>query len=78
MGTDMLESMGHTLRIGNNITISLEPDTLEETQRLFDALSAGGSDVMPLQPMFWGSYWGTCLDRYGIRWMFDCAITDAG
>lgn len=71
MGTDILESMGHTLKIGNNTTINLEPDTLEETHRIFDALSQGASDVMPLQPMFWGAHWGTFLDRFGIRWMFN-------
>jgi PhnB protein len=73
MGTDMLESMGHQLKIGNNTTINLEPDTKEETDRLFKALSAGGSDIMAPQDMFWGSYWGVCLDRFGIRWMFNCA-----
>lgn len=73
MGTDMLESMGHKLNIGNNVTINLEPDTREETERLFNALSEGGSGIMPLQDMFWGAYWGCCLDRFGIRWMFNCA-----
>ena len=72
MGTDMLESMGHTLRIGNNTTINLEPDTLAETQRLYDALADGATECMPLQPMFWGAHWGACLDRFGIRWMFNC------
>jgi PhnB protein len=71
MGTDMLESMGHHLKIGNNTTINLEPDTREETERLFRALSDGASDVAPLQDMFWGAYWGCCLDRFGIRWMFN-------
>ena len=71
MGTDMLESMGHQLKIGNNITINLEPDTREETERLFKALSEGGSDIAPLEDMFWGAYWGCCLDRFGIRWMFN-------
>ena len=71
MGTDMLESMGHQLQIGNNVTINLEPDSLQETQRLYDALSEGAADCVPLQPMFWGSHWGTCLDRYGVRWMFN-------
>jgi PhnB protein len=74
MGTDMLESMGHELRIGNNTTINLEPDSLEETQRLYDALSAGSTDGVPLQQMFWGAWWGTCLDRYGIRWMFNAPV----
>jgi PhnB protein len=32
-GTDMLESMGHKLKIGNNTTICLEPDSKEETDR---------------------------------------------
>ncbi len=73
MGTDMLESMGHQLRIGNNTTINLEPDTRVETERLYAALSEGASDSMGLMDMFWGSYWGTCLDRFGIRWMFNCA-----
>ncbi|MBA3827332.1 MAG: VOC family protein [Taibaiella sp.] len=71
MGTDMLESMGHKLKIGNNTTINLEPDSREETDRLFKGLSEGGSDMMPMQDMFWGAYWGVCLDRFGIRWMFN-------
>lgn len=70
-GTDMLESMGHKLKIGNNTTICLEPDTREETERLYKELSEGATDCMPLQEMFWGALWGVCLDRFGIRWMFN-------
>jgi PhnB protein len=70
-GTDMLESMGHKLKIGNNTTICLEPDSKEETDRLFNGLSAGGSEMQKPQQMFWGAYWGVCLDKYGIRWMFN-------
>jgi PhnB protein len=70
-GTDMLESMGHKLKIGNNTTICLEPDSKEETDRLYNALSAGGSESVAPQDMFWGAYWGVCLDKYGVRWMFN-------
>jgi PhnB protein len=70
MGTDMLESMGHAVRVGNNTTINLEPDTLDETRRLYDALSDGSTEAAPLSEMPWG-WWGTCLDRYGVRWMFN-------
>jgi PhnB protein len=70
MGTDMLESMGQKLVVGNNTTISLGPDTKEETDRLFNALSAGGSEIAPMRQEFWG-YWGCCLDRFGVRWMFN-------
>jgi PhnB protein len=71
MGTDMLESLGHTLKIGNNTTINLEPDSREETENLFTLLSEGGSEIAPLSDQFWGALWGCCLDKYGIRWMFN-------
>lgn len=73
MGTDAPESMGFVLREGNNMYINLEPDTRTETERLFNALSAEGVIEMPLQVMFWGDYFGSCTDRFGIRWMFNCA-----
>src|SRR4051812_1827206 len=72
MGTDSPESMGFKLNQGNNVYINLEPDTRAETDRLFTALAAGGIIEMQLQEMFWGAYWGTLTDRFGIRWMFNC------
>ena len=69
MGTDLVPSMGHALTVGNNVAINLEPDTLAEGQRLFDALSDGATEIVPFAPMFWGAHWGALLDRYGIRWM---------
>ena len=71
MGTDMLESFGHKLIIGNNTTINLEPDTKEETDRLYNLLSKNATDCAPLSKQFWGAYWGCCLDKFGIRWMFN-------
>jgi PhnB protein len=70
MGTDMLESMGHKLVEGNNVTISLNPDTKEEADRLYKELSQGGGDSVAPHDEFWG-YWGTCKDKFGIRWMFN-------
>jgi PhnB protein len=70
MGTDMLESMGQKLVIGNNTTINLEPDSKEETDRLYSLLSQGATQCAPMTEQFWG-YWGCCLDRFGIRWMFN-------
>lgn len=72
MGTDAPESMGFKLNFGNNVYINLEPDTKEETKRLFDALSEGGKVTMELQDMFWGAYYGSCTDKYGVQWMFNC------
>jgi PhnB protein len=73
MGTDAPESFGFTVNFGNNIYINLEPDSRGETDRLFAALSAGGKVGMPLQDMFWGAYFGSCTDKFGVQWMFNCA-----
>ncbi len=72
MGTDAPAEMGFSVSFGNNIYISLEPDTREETKRLFDALATGGKVEMELQEMFWGAYYGSCSDQFGVRWMFNC------
>ncbi len=71
MGTDAPESMNFKLVQGNNVYINLEPDSKEDTERLFKALSEGGKVEMPLQDMFWGDYFGSCTDRFGIKWMFN-------
>ena len=73
MGTDSPESMGFKLNKGNNVSINLQPDTRKETEKLFKALSAGGKVTMELQDMFWGDYFGSCTDKFGINWMFNCA-----
>lgn len=72
MATDAPKEMGFTLTPGNNMHISLEPETKAETKRLFDALSQGGHITMPLADMFFGSYFGSCTDKFGINWMFNC------
>ncbi len=71
MATDAPESMGMTLNRGNNIHVCLEPDSREETKRLFDELSAGGAVIMDLKDMFFGSYFGEFTDKFGINWMLN-------
>jgi PhnB protein len=73
MGTDAPESMGFSFSPGNNCYINLEPDTRAEAERLFNGLAAGGQVEMPLQDMFWGAYFGSLTDRFGVRWMVNCA-----
>lgn len=71
MGTDAPKEMGFTLTQGNNMHLSLEPESREEAQRLFEGLSAGGTISMPMQDMFWGAYFGSFTDKYGINWMIN-------
>jgi uncharacterized glyoxalase superfamily protein PhnB/uncharacterized protein YndB with AHSA1/START domain len=72
MATDAPKEMGMTVTRGNNMHISLEPETRAEARRLFDALSDGGNITMPLEDMFFGSYFGEFSDKYGINWMINC------
>jgi PhnB protein len=69
MGTDVPDSMGFGLVQGNNVSITLQPDTLAEADRLWAGLSSGHAEEVSMQMMFWGDYFGTCVDRFGIRWM---------
>jgi len=72
MGTDAPESMGFNVIFGNNSYINLQPDTRSETKSLFDKLAEGGKVTMDLQDMFWGDYFGSCTDKFGVQWMFNC------
>lgn len=69
MATDSPKEMGFTVNPGNNMHINLEPESREEAERIFNALSEGGKIEMPLQGMFWGAYFGSFTDKYGINWM---------
>lgn len=71
MGSDAPPSMGFTIHPGNNMYINLMTDSREQTDQLFQALSAGGSVEQPMQDMFWGAYYGSCTDKFGIKWMFN-------
>ena len=73
MGTDAPESMGFKLNQGNNIYINLQPDTRKDTDELFKKLSEGGKVTMELTDMFWGDYFGSCTDKFGVQWMFNCS-----
>ena len=68
MGTDDLRG---GIVVGNAVTINLEPDSKEQTEALFNALSDGATIGMPLQPMFWGGYFGSLTDKFGVPWMFN-------
>ena len=70
MATDALESLGHKVNIGNNVTISLDLDSVDEAERIYSKLMANSPENSgPLANMPWGANWGSCLDQYGIRWM---------
>ncbi|MBN8569181.1 MAG: VOC family protein, partial [Ignavibacteria bacterium] len=52
---------------GYNISVST--DSKEDADKFFNGLSAGGNTIMPMADAFWGSYFGMCVDKFGISWM---------
>ena len=72
-GDSLSDSGNNSLVFGNNAYINLEPDDRAETDRLFKALADGGKVEMALQEMFWGDYFGSLTDRFGVQWMFNCS-----
>ena len=72
MATDAPESMGFSLIAGTNQYICVSPDSRDEATKLFNGLSSGGNVEMELQDMFWGAYFGSCTDKFGVQWMFNC------
>jgi len=74
MATDALESMGHPVKMGNNINLSLETQNKEESDKIFNALSVGGKIEMPLQNTFWGAYFGSVIDKFGIHWLVNYTL----
>lgn len=73
MASDILPSLGHVLKTGNNNYISISPDSREEADRLFGGLSEGGVIEMPMADMFWGDYFGSFVDKFGVHWMINFA-----
>jgi len=73
-GTDAPEAFGFKVQQGNNVYINLEPDTRAESDRLFAGLSEGGTVEQPLQDQFWGAYFGSLTDKFGIHWMINCTV----
>lgn len=73
MGSDAPEAMGKSVKKGNNTYIMLQPDTRTETTRIFEALAQDGTVEAQLQEMFWGDYYGSLKDKFGVHWMFNCS-----
>ena len=69
MATDTLESLGQKLIQGNNVYISIHPDSKKEADRIFKALSTGGTVEMPISDQQWGDYFGSFKDKFGVWWM---------
>lgn len=54
------------------ITVSISNSDLDTAKKIFDALSEGGTAIMPFQETFWAKGFGMVTDKFGIPWMVNC------
>lgn len=71
MASDILPSAGHKLQPGSQTYVLLDVENKEEADRFFQGLSQGGNIEMDIQDVFWGAYFGSFIDKFGIRWMIN-------
>lgn len=76
MGSDSSEAFGKASVEGNNFSISINTDSVEEVTRIYNKLSEGGIVKMPLDKTFWGAYFGMFIDKFGIHWMVNCELEE--
>lgn len=69
LASDIMESMGQTLEIGTNFTLTAVTESEKEADRIFKALAHGGQITMTMNKAFWGAYVGMLKDKFGIQWM---------
>ncbi len=68
MASDTMPVM--SFQPGNNFSVMIQCESLQEIERLFAALGEKGKVTMALQDTFWAARFGTLTDQFGISWIF--------
>jgi PhnB protein len=69
MGSDMVDQIGYLK--GTDIALAIGCSSEAEIQKLFERLSGGGKILTPLKDQFWDAMFGSCQDRFGLKWMLN-------
>lgn len=70
MGSDSTSQSGDVV-MGSNVSMSINTESRDEADTLFNGLSKGGTVIMAMQNTFWGAYFGMFTDKFGIHWMIN-------
>ena len=62
---------GNEAKEGNNVQLSIDGESKEQLDTLFNKLAQGGKITQPLENTFWGAYFGMLIDKFGIHWMLN-------
>lgn len=61
---------------GNNISLTIVSESMDEIQSAFNKLKDGGTVGMELQETFWSKCYGSLTDKFGIIWQFNLGIDE--
>ena len=78
MASDTLPSLGQELVQGNNVYVSVHPNSKEEADKIFNGLSEGGDVEMHIADQAWGDYYGALKDKFGVQWMVNYSPPQGG
>ena len=66
------DQSGSTPKTGDNFQVAVDCDSVDEIDRLFEALRQGGKVRLPLGDVPWGARFGMLTDKFGIQWLLNC------
>ena len=72
MGSDALGSAEHPYQAPKGMSVAVQLKDPAQGERIFSALSEGGTVAMPFQKTFWSAGFEMLVDKYGIPWMVNC------
>lgn len=68
MGSDTNPMFG-AVSMGKNISLSVNAESRDEADSIFQKLSEGGTVTMPIASTFWNAYFGMLIDKFDLVWM---------
>ena len=71
MAADSMPGMSPPVQPGNNFSLNLNCESIQEVDQFFTALSEKGKVIMQPQETFWAARFGMLTDKFGIHWMFN-------
>lgn len=76
MFSDVIPGSPLGYKHGNNISILIDNDNLDELKAIFNAFSDGATITMPFEKTFWAKGFGSLTDKFGIDWQFNCSPSE--
>ncbi|MBC1564403.1 VOC family protein [Listeria booriae] len=71
MLSDMPDGIPAT--VGDNVSIVIESDDLEDLQAMYAKFEADSKIYMPLEATFWSKGYAMIADKFGVQWHFSYA-----